>query len=104
MQKYRVILIVRHYDSKASNDVLDVLGFLGHDLVTNLTEIALDIKKRWDSTQVHGPSFNQSSLGNSVTHCPKSLFQKSKEKIAPLQPKHILEAFRIMNRKPGYFN
>lgn len=91
----------RYYDSsKPNGDIIDTLGFLCHEAVGSLTRKALEIKFLQDA-----------SNKDIVIENHTGLFVKPPGQQAALKPIHILEAYRILQRKtfalrnfkPGFY-
>ena len=84
-------------DSKPNDDVIDILGFLTYDIVQTLTEEALKVKA--------GEELNKSRTGDAAAESKKrkretGLFDPPEEGRTPVGPKHIQEAFRILQQRP----
>ncbi|KAJ4392578.1 Transcription initiation protein spt3 [Neurospora sp. IMI 360204] len=75
-------------DSKPSDDIVDILGFLTFEMVQSITEEALKIKDHEDllRTGEAGPTKKRK--------LPKGLFDPPGEGRTPVEPRHIHEAFR----------
>lgn len=71
---------------KVPSDVLDVLGFLAHELVGLLTSLALTIKRESDGR-----------LSSDVSH-ESYLFAKPSNAQTPIELKHMREAYRRMQK------
>ncbi|KAJ3110442.1 Transcription initiation protein spt3 [Phlyctochytrium bullatum] len=80
-----------HYkNQKPNGDVIDILGFLACECVARLTETGLSVKKVWDERD---KQYQNSSYDN-ICNNPNYLFGRNTFEQQPLQPAHILEAFR----------
>jgi transcription initiation protein SPT3 len=87
-------LTFSYLDAKATSDIIDVLGFLAYELVSKLTEHGLMIKKEWDERQRLNGKQEEHEEENE-----NALFVKSTMSQTPLEPKHIREAFRRMQKQ-----
>ncbi|KAF2455308.1 transcription initiation factor IID [Lineolata rhizophorae] len=84
-------------DSKPNDDIIDILGFLTFEIVQSLTEEALRVKVAEDEyrkaigadTDKNNPRKRKRVAG---------LFDPPEEAREPVQPSHIQEAFRRMQR------
>jgi transcription initiation protein SPT3 len=82
----------KYYENaKANSDIIDSLGFLCHEAVGKITMTALEIKKKEDQK---GNMVDDDSLRI-------GLFVKPPGEQTPLQPRHIQEAYRILQRRPN---
>lgn len=90
-------------DSKPSDDIVDILGFLTFEMVQSITEEALKIKDHEDllkertgeNTNGGGAGSGSGSGTNSKKRkLPKGLFDPPGEGRTPVEPRHIHEAFR----------
>ncbi|KAJ3108433.1 Transcription initiation protein spt3 [Phlyctochytrium planicorne] len=85
-----------HYKNMNPNgDVIDILGFLACECVAKLTESALSVKKAWDERDKEF----QISTYETVSNGQGYLFGRNTFEQQPLQPGHILEAFRSLQVK-----
>ncbi|TWU76545.1 Transcription initiation protein spt3 [Metarhizium rileyi] len=79
-------------DSKPSDDIVDILGFLTFEMVATLTEVALKVKEQEDMARA------QSGADNAGTKKRKlqlgGLFDPPGEGKTPVEPRHVQEAFR----------
>ena len=100
-------------DSKPSDDVIDVLGFLTYEIVEWLTETALKIKTHEERSKKTRPGDEdpgqavkrKSTAGQDDDNNGEgdengnkkgmSLFNKPANEVTPIQPRHIQEAFRL---------
>ncbi|RKP02584.1 hypothetical protein CXG81DRAFT_10641 [Caulochytrium protostelioides] len=80
--------MAHYYDNKANSDVLDILGFLAHEVVSRITETALQVKREQERRAVK----DEDALGD------LGLFGKATNEQAPLTPAHIAEAYRRLQR------
>lgn len=94
----------RYVDSKVSSDVIDILGFLAYEIVCKLTEQGLQVKREWESKSTKPdapvPLKESTSINDGLFEGEATLFVKDKDNIeqSPLQPKHIHEAFRRLQK------
>lgn len=98
-------------DSKPSDDIIDILGFLTFEMVQTLTEEALKIKEQEDLHRERTGE-NQSNANNPNGSANSSLSKKRKltgggglfdppnEGRTPVEPRHIQEAFRRLQQRP----
>ncbi|KAG0350315.1 Transcription initiation protein spt3 [Gamsiella multidivaricata] len=117
-----------YIDMRPNDDIIDILGFLTFEMVTTLTETALKVKKEEDEKQrLHreavarsknqgkgddgGASGNGGGDNNSagagsagedmdLDEDIPGLFSLPPSEQSPLQPRHIREAFRRLQRAP----
>ena len=83
-------------DSKPSDDIIDILGFLTFEMVQTLTEEALRVKAEDDR--------HKSKTGGEASQSKKrkrelGLFDPPEEGNAPVGPEHIREAYRRLQAK-----
>ena len=83
-------------DSKPSDDVVDILGFLLYDVVQILTEEALKVKAEEDRYKARHGGSGQNKKRKRET----GLFDPPEEGTTPVAPKHVREAFRRLQEKP----
>ncbi|PHH69209.1 hypothetical protein CDD82_7918 [Ophiocordyceps australis] len=83
-------------DSKPSDDIVDILGFLTFEMVATLTEVALRIKEQEDvaraQTSADPASRKRKRHGG--------LFEFPDEGKTPIEPRHVEEAFRRFQHRP----
>lgn len=84
-------------DSKPSDDIVDILGFLTFEMVQTLTEEALKIKENEDQYRER--------TGDNAGKKRKfpgggGLFDPPSEGRTPVEPRHIQEAFRRLQQRP----
>jgi transcription initiation protein SPT3 len=83
-------------DSKPSDDIIDILGFLTFEIVQTLTEEALRVKDAEDLYK------KESGSGESQNRLKRKrergLFDPPEEAREPVQPWHIQEAYRRLQR------
>ncbi|KAI9208187.1 transcription initiation factor IID, 18kD subunit-domain-containing protein [Polychytrium aggregatum] len=89
VKKFREFCMMSNYcENRTNNEVMDVLGFLAYELVSKLTEVGLHVRKEWAQSKPadgDGPRI-------------PDLFAGPPPEISPLQPVHIQEAFRRLQR------
>lgn len=86
-------------DSKPSDDIVDILGFLTFEMVQTLTEEAIKIKEHEDLWKERSGGEN----GGSTTKKRKlarGLFDPPSEGKTPVETRHIQEAFRRLQSRP----
>ncbi|KAB5535200.1 transcription initiation factor IID, 18kD subunit-domain-containing protein [Coniochaeta sp. 2T2.1] len=84
-------------DSKPSDDIVDILGFLTFEMVQTLTEEALKIKDHEDLLKSTAPD----TAGTKKRKLAQGgLFDPPSEGRTPVEPRHIQEAFRRLQRRP----
>lgn len=84
-------------DSKPNDDIVDILGFLTFEIVQTLTEEALRVKQAEDiMKRESGGDEDQKRRKRRRTE--KGLFDPPEEARTPVGPKHIMEAFRRLQR------
>ena len=81
-------------DSKPSDDIIDILGFLTFEIVQTLTEEALKVKAAED--------LYKKSTGGDQNRLKRKrergLFDPPEEAREPVQPSHVQEAYRRLQR------
>ncbi|KAJ3051706.1 Transcription initiation protein spt3 [Rhizophlyctis rosea] len=82
-----------YYDNKPPADVMDILGFLGYEMVSKLTETALHVKKEQDLMDKRTKAQEEQG-GNAILQNMDHLFSKPSHGQTPVEPRHIHEAFR----------
>ncbi|KAI7822700.1 transcription initiation factor IID, 18kD subunit-domain-containing protein [Gamsiella multidivaricata] len=88
-----------YIDMRPNDDIIDILGFLTFEMVTTLTETALKVKKEEDEKQrLHREAVARSK--NQGKGDDGGLFSLPPSEQSPLQPRHIREAFRRLQRAP----
>ncbi|KAF2200826.1 TFIID-18kDa-domain-containing protein [Delitschia confertaspora ATCC 74209] len=82
-------------DAKPNDDIIDILGFLTFEIVQTLTEEALKVKIAEDL-------YKKSTGGEPQSHLKRKrergLFDPPEEAREPIQPSHVQEAFRRLQR------
>lgn len=99
-------------DSKPSDDVIDILGFLTFEMVCSLTEAALKIKHEELKHNNHSQNKSNTTVSteskndednddpnNSKKRKHRYLFDGPGEAVKPLLPVHINEAYRRLQRQ-----
>ncbi|KAG0232879.1 Transcription initiation protein spt3 [Actinomortierella wolfii] len=111
-----------YIDMKPNDDIIDILGFLTFEMVTTLTETALKVKAEEDEKhRLFKEASKNNRLGKGDTGATDSndpinggaasddmelddelpgLFSPPPSEQTPLQPRHIREAFRRLQRAP----
>ncbi|KAI1103985.1 TFIID-18kDa-domain-containing protein [Jackrogersella minutella] len=84
-------------DSKPSDDIVDILGFLTFEMVQTLTEEALKIKEQEDLWKERSGGEN---LGSKKRKLAQGLFDPPNEGKTPVESRHIQEAFRRLQSRP----
>ncbi|KAK6085679.1 spt3 [Seiridium cupressi] len=84
-------------DSKPSDDVVDILGFLTFEMVQTLTEEALKIKEQEDMWKERTGGESSSSKKRKLG--PGGLFDPPSEGKTPVENRHIHEAFRRLQTR-----
>lgn len=83
-------------DSKPSDDIVDILGFLTFEMVQTLTEEALKIKEHEDLLK----QTTGDNAGPKKRKLAQGLFDPPSEGKTPVEPRHIQEAFRRLQTRP----
>ncbi|KAJ2896505.1 putative spt3-like protein [Zalerion maritima] len=92
-------------DSKPSDDIVDILGFLTFEMVQTLTEEALKVKEQEDLFRERtGGGDKAGNGGNGTGNGEKkrkisTLFDPPSEGRSPVEAKHIQEAFRRLQAR-----
>ncbi|RYP03386.1 hypothetical protein DL770_005988 [Monosporascus sp. CRB-9-2] len=86
-------------DSKPSDDIVDILGFLTFEMVQTLTEEALRIKEQEDLWKERSGGEN-ASAGSKKRKLAQGLFDPPGEGRTPVETRHIQEAFRRLQTRP----
>ncbi|OTB06419.1 hypothetical protein M426DRAFT_318829 [Hypoxylon sp. CI-4A] len=84
-------------DSKPSDDIVDILGFLTFEMVQTLTEEALKIKEQEDVWKERSGGENP---GNKKRKLAQGLFDPPNEGKTPVESRHIQEGFRRLQARP----
>lgn len=84
-------------DSKPSDDIVDILGFLTFEMVQTLTEEALKVKEQEDMSRERTGGENS---GTKKRKLAQGLFDPPSEGRTPVEPRHIQEAFRRLQARP----
>ncbi|KAJ4347010.1 Transcription initiation protein spt3 [Didymosphaeria variabile] len=83
-------------DSKPSDDIIDILGFLTFEIVQTLTEEALRVKEAED---LYKKSTGGGAEANRLKRKrERGLFDPPEEAREPVQPGHVQEAYRRLQR------
>lgn len=87
-------------ESKPNDDIVDILGFLTFEIVQTLTEEALKVKEREDHEKNRGgadaPGQNAKKRKRET-----GLFDPPEEGRTPIEPRHVLEAYRKLQATPN---
>ncbi|KAL2173857.1 SPT3-like protein [Thermothelomyces heterothallicus CBS 202.75] len=84
-------------DSKPSDDIVDILGFLTFEMVQTLTEEALKIKENEDQ---YRERTGENAGKKRKLPGGGGLFDPPSEGRTPVEPRHIQEAFRRLQQRP----
>jgi transcription initiation protein SPT3 len=84
-------------DSKPSDDIVDILGFLTFEMVQVLTEIALKVKEQEDLARAQSGA---DDAGSKKRKRECGLFDLPGEGKRPIEPRHVQEAFRRFQQRP----
>ncbi|KAG6020399.1 hypothetical protein E4U41_002862 [Claviceps citrina] len=84
-------------DSKPSDDIVDILGFLTFEMVATLTEVALKVKEQEDTARAQSGADN---AGTKKRKLQQGLFDPPSEGKTPVEPRHVQEAFRRFQERP----
>ena len=84
-------------DSKPSDDIVDILGFLTFEMVATLTEVALKVKEQEDVARANSGADN---AGTKKRKLQQGLFDPPSEGKTPVEPRHVQEAFRKFQQRP----
>ncbi len=88
-------------DSKPSDDIVDILGFLTFEMVQTLTEMALKAKEQEDMARAQsGGDNNTQQQGAQKRKRQHGLFDPPSEGRTPVEPRHVQEAFRRFQQRP----
>jgi transcription initiation protein SPT3 len=87
-------------DSKPSDDIVDILGFLTFEMVQTLTENALKVKEQEDLYKAQSGGDNAGSAGSKKRKLMQGLFDLPNEGATPIEPRHVMEAFRRLQQRP----
>ncbi|UNI21701.1 Transcription initiation protein spt3 [Purpureocillium takamizusanense] len=85
-------------DSKPSDDIVDILGFLTFEMVATLTEVALKAKEQEDLARAQSGA--DSVAGAKKRKHQHGLFDPPSEGKTPIEPRHVQEAFRRFQQRP----
>lgn len=87
-------------DSKPSDDIVDILGFLTFEMVQTLTEEAIKIKEHEDLWKERSGSENMAAGSAKKRKLAQGLFDPPSEGKTPVEVRHIQEAFRRLQSRP----
>lgn len=82
-------------DSKPNDDIIDILGFLTFEIVQTLTEEALKVK---DAEDLYKKETGGEPQNRMKRKRESGLFDPPEEAREPVQPSHVQEAFRRLQR------
>ena len=86
-------------EAKPNDDIVDILGFLTFEIVQTLTEEALRVKAAEDEgKRVSGAEQEDTDGGRKRKRREPGLFDPPEEARTPGGPKHIIEAFRRLQK------
>lgn len=85
-------------DSKPSDDVVDMLGFLTFEMVASLTEEALKVKEQEDLWRERTGGENAGNAKKRKLF--QTLFDPPSEGRTPVESRHVQEAFRRLQARP----
>lgn len=85
-------------DSKPSDDIVDILGFLTFEMVQTLTEVALKVKEQEDMARAQTGALIE--CGTNKKRKLQGLFDPPSEGRAPIESRHVQEAFRRFQQRP----
>jgi len=86
-------------DSKPSDDIVDILGFLTFEMVQTMTENALKVKEQEDLFKAQSGGDN-AGVGSKKRKLTQGLFDPPNEGTTPIEPRHVMEAFRRLQQRP----
>ncbi|KAI9692779.1 MAG: Transcription initiation protein spt3 [Bogoriella megaspora] len=89
-------------DSKPNDDIVDILGFLTFEIVQTLTEEALKVKAnddQWRKDNGQGDGEAGKEMESRKRKRESGLFDPPEEARTPVQPQHVREAFRRLQRR-----
>ncbi|CAF3513973.1 hypothetical protein SNK03_011021 [Fusarium graminearum] len=85
-------------DSKPSDDIVDILGFLTFEMVQTLTEMALKVKEQEDLVRAQNGGDN---VGTAKKRKHEgALFDFPSEGKTPIEPRHVQEGSRRLQQRP----
>ncbi|KAI8723481.1 hypothetical protein NCS52_00203900 [Fusarium sp. LHS14.1] len=90
-------------DSKPSDDIVDILGFLTFEMVQTLTEMALKVKEQEDLARAQTGAGGAGAGGENAAKKRKhegALFDFPSEGKTPIEPRHVQEASRRLQQRP----
>lgn len=87
-------------DSKPSDDIVDILGFLTFEMVQTLTEVALSVKEQEDFLHRAQSGVEKATGGAKKRKLNQGLFDPPSEGRSPIEPRHVTEAFRRLQQRP----
>ena len=84
-------------DSKPSDDIVDILGFLTFEMVQTLTEVALRVKEQEEVARAQ--SGGADNDGSKKRKRQQGLFDPPSEGKTPVEPRHVQEGFRRLQQR-----
>ncbi|KAF4979099.1 hypothetical protein FZEAL_4635 [Fusarium zealandicum] len=85
-------------DSKPSDDIVDILGFLTFEMVQTLTEMALKVKEQEDMARAQSGGDNAGAVKKRKHE--GALFDFPSEGKTPIEPRHVQEGSRRLQQRP----
>lgn len=87
-------------DSKPSDDIVDILGFLTFEMVQTLTENALKVKEQEEALKaLSGGGAGDGEGASKKRKLQQGLFDPPSEGKTPIEPRHVQEAFRRLQAR-----
>ncbi|KAF4126719.1 transcription initiation protein SPT3 [Geosmithia morbida] len=87
-------------DSKPSDDIVDILGFLTFEMVQVLTEVALKVKEQEGLARSRSGAADGDEKTSKKRKLHQGLFDPPGEGRRPIEPRHVQEAFRRFQQRP----
>jgi transcription initiation protein SPT3 len=81
-----------HPGARSNVDVVETLGFLAHEIVSQLTETSLAVKAEWDTEMLSKK--RKHVLDTDALEAERSLFAGENKNQTPIQAQHVFEAYR----------
>ncbi|KAH6691670.1 transcription initiation factor IID, 18kD subunit-domain-containing protein [Plectosphaerella plurivora] len=86
-------------DSKPSDDIVDILGFLTFEMVQTLTENALKVKEQEEALKAMSGGAGDGEGASKKRKRHPGLFDPPSEGKTPIGPRHVQEAFRRLQAR-----
>jgi hypothetical protein len=86
-------------DSKPSDDIVDILGFLTFEMVQTLTENALKVKEQEEALKAMNGGAGEGDGASKKRKRHPGLFDPPSEGKTPIGPRHVQEAFRRLQAR-----